>query len=214
MLTALSQFCEKCSRERADVMLEKATKRKLKSGKRKKQDDDEISDGEQAHLLLGWLEVRVESFLRKPRKLTARILVREMCHIVALGRSKQVFQTPSKADMLWNQNCLGAGQQKQVSSDLLDKEGPPDAGDKPRRSLGIDEQATFVCTRCTADPSCFECHEEKVVDAAAAPANDKDGDIKMKEEDVPLDPKKPRAEEALLFRCHRCHSSCHYEHSE
>jgi len=64
-------------------MLERTLKRKRKSGKKRKKNDDEVTDEELARDLEGWMEVRrlrlLESFS------TDVCLVREMCRRLALG---------------------------------------------------------------------------------------------------------------------------------
>lgn len=57
-------FCEKCKQGPADVLLEKALRKKQKGGgKRRKKDEDAISEDEVAERLQGWLEVSSENLV-------------------------------------------------------------------------------------------------------------------------------------------------------
>ena len=110
-------------------------------------------------------------------------------------------------------------------SDLLAVEGPPREGHRPRRAVAIDESTSFVCTRCSSDPTCFVCHKEKVKTKVQTQVPNGVEDGKADEgavedrpdEDVAMDEKKDDEdvdEAPLLFRCLRCHQACHYQHSQ
>ncbi|OCF38336.1 hypothetical protein I317_07902 [Kwoniella heveanensis CBS 569] len=174
--------CEKCSREPADDMLERAKAKKSKSkGKRRRKDDDEISDEELAGKLEGWLECKI-----------------------------------CTNSIHWG--CLTPSQKKDVLWALLDQEGPPLGGAKPRRSVKIDESFEYTCARCTLNPRCFVCHEgggmsteeEKKENGTSEGGADEDtkGDHKM---DID---KKDEEEKPPMFRCLRCKQCVHYEHLE
>ncbi|WVF69124.1 hypothetical protein IAT40_003898 [Kwoniella sp. CBS 6097] len=177
--------CEKCSREPADDMLERAQARKARSkkGKKRRRDDDEISDEELAEKLEGWLD----------------------CKICTNSIHWGCLTPPQKKDVLWV---------------LLDQEGPPLGGAKPRRSVKIDESFEYTCARCTLNPRCFVCHE---AGGGAGTEND-DNKAKITDEDakdVVVDgvekmdvDKTDEEEKPPMFRCLRCKQCVHYEHLE
>ncbi|ORY30527.1 SNF2 family N-terminal domain-domain-containing protein [Naematelia encephala] len=170
-LKAHRPFCEKCRREPADVILERALALKKRPGKRRKLAEGEISDEELAQDMEGWLE----------------------CKTCVLSSH-------------WG--CLSAQQKKDVLTELLDQEGPL----VKRKSLAIDETATFKCSRCTADPTCYACHQdtlkpeaEEKVSGGENKAEDGDSDI------MEVDPPEIKTQ-PLKFRCVRCRLGFHYEH--
>ncbi|WWD18597.1 hypothetical protein CI109_103050 [Kwoniella shandongensis] len=127
--------------------------------------------------------------------------------------------------------CLAANQKKEVLSMLLDREGPPAPGERPRRSVKIDEATEFTCSKCALNPKCFACHEEKI-DMQKREGMHVDGDDKViglskddveeaKDDKMDIDEKSPMKEEQEadqednpLFRCFRCKQCVHYEHLE
>ncbi|WVQ96611.1 hypothetical protein IAU59_003716 [Kwoniella sp. CBS 9459] len=177
--------CEKCSREPADDLLERAQARKARSkGKRRRKDDDEISDEELAGKLEGWLD----------------------CKICTNSTH-------------WG--CLSPTQKKEVLWALLDQEGPPLGGAKPRRSVKIDESFEYTCARCAVDPRCFVCHQPGgtgTQDEKTETNNTDDGDGKDEaagDQKVDIDKQNQDEEEKPpMFRCLRCKQCVHYEHLE
>ncbi|KAK8858701.1 hypothetical protein IAR55_002930 [Kwoniella newhampshirensis] len=205
-------WCEKCSRGPADDLLERALARKKKGNRKRKKDEDRISDEELAESLEGWLEC-------------------------------------NKCVVASHWGCLNANSRKEVLHMLLDQEGPPAPGEKPRRSVKIDESTKFTCPRCEADPKCFVCHEEKLLKPIELAINSEGIKIDIKEVDVNGDRKGKRKEkekeeekkkekdqpehekmdldkpditqededdeeDKIQFRCWRCKRCAHYEHLE
>ena len=76
-------------------MLEKALKRKKKPGKKRKMDDDMISDEELAQDLEGWLEAGSSCILELLIDPLTRHLVREMYYLLTLGRSAFCLSNPA-----------------------------------------------------------------------------------------------------------------------
>lgn len=56
------------------------------------------------------------------------------------------------------------------------REGPVEHGRKKIRNVGIDEEASFLCSRCSADPKCFVCHSGKLVKGEAEAHGHLNGD--------------------------------------
>ncbi|ORY25961.1 SNF2 family N-terminal domain-domain-containing protein [Naematelia encephala] len=158
-LKAHRPFCEKCRREPADVILERALALKKRPGKRRKLAEGEISDEELAQDMEGWLE----------------------CKTCVLSSH-------------WG--CLSAQQKKDVLTDLA-----------------IDETATFKCSRCTADPTCYACHQDTLKPEAEEKVSggEKQGGrwgLRYHGGGSPEIKTQP-----LKFRCVRCRLGFHYEHS-
>ena len=132
------------------------------------------------------------------------------------------------------QDCLAANQKKDVLLDLADHQRPPGPGEKRRRSVGIDERATFTCAKCTTNPKCFVCYNAKLPTAKQdqqqdvkavtnddVAENDTNMDVDVEEgskpeinEDDAEGDEEGQGDGTLLFRCHRCKQACHYAHSE
>lgn len=93
---------------------------------------------------------------------------------------------------------MSANQKRAVLDHFLDTEGPKAL---KRRFVGIDETAPFVCARCTADPRCLVCHEERISSKAKEQRESEDIEMVGASEEAPL-----------FFRCLRCRQACHYEH--
>lgn len=60
------------------------------------------------------------------------------------------------------QGCLLGNEKKQTLEDLQEQEGPVEHGCRKIRGVGIDEEASFLCSRCRDDPKCLVCHEDKL----------------------------------------------------
>ena len=118
------------------------------------------------------------------------------------------------------QDCLGPNQKKEVLFAILDKEGPPPAGQPKRRTIAIDESTTFVCARCSSHLNCFICHKEDIrshesMPGPKVPQGDRLGD-ENKPDHMNVDEERERgtlqSPTHLLFRCWRCKQAAHYEH--
>jgi hypothetical protein len=46
--------------------------------------------------------------------------------------------------------------------DLQALEGPVEHGRRKIREVGIDEEASFLCSKCSANPKCMVCHQDKL----------------------------------------------------
>lgn len=127
-----------------------------------------------------------------------------------------------KAD---DQKCLSPAQQKKVLAEIAAR-SPDEAG---RRSIGIDEAATFTCSRCEAYPVCFVCQKSHIKVSRPGTPESGNGDsahntVKKPsqpgEEEEPIDVDDDEggliksAPAPLLFRCDRCKQAVHYEHCE
>ncbi len=103
-------------------------------------------------------------------------------------------------------------------STILEKEGPPPEGQRKRKSIGIDESTNFVCARCSSNPKCLVCLEEKVHEARKANGNTGErsevgeGDMKPMEVNERKSEDQTDIAAPLLFRCWRCKQAAHYEH--
>ncbi|WWC88517.1 uncharacterized protein L201_003428 [Kwoniella dendrophila CBS 6074] len=195
-------FCEKCSREPADVVLDKAKRKSKQKNKKKRnrysdgdEDADAVSGDELADQLQGWLE----------------------CNRCVVSSH-------------WG--CLSIDQKKDVLADLREREGSPEEGEKPRRSVEIDESYNFVCAKCTLNPECFVCHEDDISQnsknsAKLSDKNKEEGEKDKAEEDddeiMEIDnpdqdkkEKEEKEQEDIVpkFRCLRCKQCVHYEHLE
>nr|XP_019045482.1 hypothetical protein I302_05872 [Kwoniella bestiolae CBS 10118]OCF24412.1 hypothetical protein I302_05872 [Kwoniella bestiolae CBS 10118] len=126
--------------------------------------------------------------------------------------------------------CLTPAQKKDVLTDIREREGSPAEGEKRRRSVAVDESATFICAKCVLNPDCFVCHKDKIKeknpkpeskeDAEGGKANDVNRSEKMDVDDP--ENRKPQEEEVEVeaeeeetipkFRCLPCKQSVHYEH--
>lgn len=186
----------------ADELLAKALKTK-KKGRKRKYDviDEPIDPVEHAESLEGWIEC-------------VRCCVAS--HWVSLHNGYR------KAD---DQKCLSPAQQKKVLAEIAAR-SPDEAG---RRSIGIDEAATFTCSRCEAYPVCFVCQKSHIKVSRPATPESVDGESAQ---DTAKKPSQPGAEgepidvdddeggliksapAPLLFRCDRCKQAVHYEHRE
>jgi hypothetical protein len=126
---------------------------------------------------------------------------------------------------------LSDSQRKKVLVELQLQEGPVEHGCRKIRGVKIDEEASFLCGRCTPGSKCLVCHEDKVSAAhlgttANSDANGANGhgvkQEKAAEGDVEMDDgvstkidtavEKQDDEGYLLFRCYRCKQEAHYEH--
>ncbi|EIW67468.1 hypothetical protein TREMEDRAFT_40234, partial [Tremella mesenterica DSM 1558] len=69
--------------------------------------------------------------------------------------------------------CLGPNQKKEVLDDLRGEEGP----ESKRRTVAIDESASFTCARCKITQECFVCHkveDEPVLSGSAKSVSEGD----------------------------------------
>ena len=201
-------------------MLEKAQekKRKSKGKQRRKKHEDDMSDEEIAQQLEGWLTCE-------------RCVVSK--HWVSQSRDREGVG-------LMYQGCLLGNEKKQTLEDLQEQEGPVEHGCRKIRGVGIDEEASFLCSRCRDDPRCLVCHEDKlpndipddrpVTKGKTNEAADQgmlvveianpDG----QNASLPVSKEKPEAEGEdidmeederdgyLRFRCFRCKQEARYEH--
>lgn len=114
-------------------------------------------------------------------------------------------------------------------------------GRKKIRGVGIEEEASFFCSRCSADPKCLVCHKDKLetaeppvapsrndavlysdggskddmqVDDGAGPSTSEKLDIRVEGAEAPeeADVEMEEDEGYLRFRCFRCKQEAHYEH--
>jgi hypothetical protein len=163
-------------------LLEKARekKRKSKGKQKKKKHEDDMSDEEIAQQLEGWLTCE-------------RCVVSK--HWVGL-----ISHHNDEAD---GQGCLLGNEKKQTLEDLQAQEGPVEHGCRKIRGVGIDEEASFLCSRCRDDPRCLVCHNDKL------PKETQDK-IEAAGEDHDMDADDRRGH--LRFRCFRCKQEAHYEH--
>jgi hypothetical protein len=111
-------------------------------------------------------------------------------------------------------------------------EGPVEHGRRKIREVEIDEEASFVCSKCSANPNCMVCHQNKLPGdikrevktdgdtlSVVDPKKDTNGEEKagpdgsqkakdeMEEEEIEEEDDGP-----LRFRCFRCKQEAHYEH--
>ncbi|OCF72795.1 hypothetical protein I204_06024 [Kwoniella mangroviensis CBS 8886] len=179
-------FCEKCSREPADEILDKAINRKNRKKKRKRneEDDDMISDEELANMLEGWLECEkcvVSSHwgcLTPTQRKDVLADIREREGTPAEGekpRKKIAIDEAATfvcAKCALNPDCFVCHKDeiKEKASIAQDKKDVTKNGDEEDEKMDVDE-----------------------------PEDQKDGNDKD-EEEIPK------------FRCLRCKQCVHYEH--
>jgi hypothetical protein len=51
---------------------------------------------------------------------------------------------------------------KEVLIDLQAQEGPVEHGRRKIREVEIDEEASFLCSKCSTNPNCMVCHENRL----------------------------------------------------
>lgn len=185
----------------ADELLAKALKSK-KRGRKKKYDilDEPIDPVEHAESLEGWIE----------------------CVRCCVASHWVCRHFEEEADV---QKCLSPAQQKKVLAEIAARN--PDEAE--RRSIGIDEAATFTCSRCEAYPVCFVCDKSHIKVSRPGTPESEGGDGAQEKAKMPSQP--GREDEPidvgddegglvkstpapLLFRCDRCKQAVHYEHRE
>ncbi|WWC62726.1 uncharacterized protein I303_105323 [Kwoniella dejecticola CBS 10117] len=132
--------------------------------------------------------------------------------------------------------CIAAPIQKEIITELRQREGSPPPGQRLRRSIAIDESASFVCAKCSLDPACFVCHQDHSNASTAHPGHDPNElqdddiskepkkDVKMDVDDVPPVLESETGQKAPItieeedqdaipkFRCIRCKQGVHYQH--
>jgi hypothetical protein len=113
-------------------------------------------------------------------------------------------------------------------------EGPVEHGRRKIGEVEIDEEASFICSKCSTNPKCMVCHQNKLPEDPKEEEVKTNGDISSV-----ADPKKningegeagpngsqtakddmeeeEKIEEEdggpLRFRCFRCKQEAHYEH--
>jgi len=111
-------------------------------------------------------------------------------------------------------------------------EGPVEHGRRKIREVEIDEEASFLCSKCSTNPKCMVCHQNKLPenpkeevkpngdilsitdptkhtndDEARTSVSQTAKDDMEEEEKVEEDDDGP-----LRFRCFRCKQEAHYEH--
>jgi hypothetical protein len=65
---------------------------------------------------------------------------------------------------------LASNQKKDVLADLQAAEGPVEHGCRKIRGVGINEEASFTCSKCSTSLGCLVCHRDKIVDPPQAEA--------------------------------------------
>lgn len=131
-------------------------------------------------------------------------------------------------------------EKKQTLEDLQEQEGPVEHGCRKIRGVGIDEEASFLCSRCRDHPRCLVCHEDKlpkdiphsqpvtngkthdaadqalsiveVVNADGQDASQPVSKEKTEAEGEDIDMEEDERDGYLRFRCFRCKQEAHYEH--
>ena len=113
-------------------------------------------------------------------------------------------------------------------------EGPVEHGRRKIREVEIDEEASFICSKCSSNPKCMICHQNKLpgdfkkeevktngdIASITDPKKDINGegeagpngsqtakDDMEEEEEVEEEDDGP-----LRFRCFRCKQEAHYKH--
>jgi len=111
-------------------------------------------------------------------------------------------------------------------------EGPVEHGRRKIREVEIDDEASFLCSRCSSNPKCMVCHQDKLLaepkedvksngvllsitdlktdtngEAEAGPSGSQTVIDESEEEEVQQEDDGP-----LRFRCFRCKQEAHYEH--
>ena len=108
-------------------------------------------------------------------------------------------------------------------------------GRRKIREVEIDEEASFLCSRCSSNPKCMVCHQDKlsadpkedvktngIMPSIMDPKTVTNGDAEAR----PSGPQTAKGEEEeeeqveeeeaddgpLRFRCFRCKQEAHYEH--
>jgi len=112
-------------------------------------------------------------------------------------------------------------------------EGPVEHGRRKIREVEIDEEASFLCSRCSSNPKCMVCHQDKL--SADPKEGVKTNEIRSSITDPKIDTngeteagpsgsqtvinESDEEEEVediddgpLRFRCFRCKQEAHYEH--
>jgi hypothetical protein len=156
-------------------------------------------------------------------------------------RAMRGLQTLGKLTLYHNaradgQGCLLGNEKKQSLEDLQAQEGPVEHGCRKIRSVGIDEEASFLCSKCRDDPRCLVCHKDKLPKDTQGDKTDVNDKTKPPAPEVqlangdglkhsqPTSKDKNETEEEdhdmdeddshghLRFRCFRCKQEAHYEH--
>jgi hypothetical protein len=111
-------------------------------------------------------------------------------------------------------------------------EGPVEHGRRKIREVEIDEEASFLCSKCSTNPKCMVCHQDKLVEdtneevktngdisTVVDPKKDTNGEGKAgpggsqtAEDDMEEEEKIEDEDGPLRFRCFRCKQEAHYEH--
>jgi hypothetical protein len=115
-------------------------------------------------------------------------------------------------------------------------EGPVEHGRRKIREVEIDEEASFLCSKCSTNPKCMVCHQNKLpgdpkgeevktngdISSTTDPKKDINGEGEAgpsgsqtaKDRDETEEEEKGEEEDdgPLRFRCFRCKQEAHYEH--
>jgi hypothetical protein len=113
-------------------------------------------------------------------------------------------------------------------------EGPVEHGRRKIREVEIDEEASFLCSKCSANPQCMVCHQNKLPGDPKGKEIKTNGDIssitdptkdinaegeaglngsQTAKEDMEEEEKLEEEDDGpLRFRCFRCKQEAHYEH--
>jgi hypothetical protein len=116
---------------------------------------------------------------------------------------------------------------------LQAQEGPVEHGRRKIREVEIDEEASFLCSKCSANPKCMVCHQNKLLEevkeelkakgdksSVTDPKKDTigegeagpNGSQTAKDETEEEEKIEERDDGPLRFRCFRCKQEAHYEH--
>jgi hypothetical protein len=118
--------------------------------------------------------------------------------------------------------------------DLQAQEGPVEHGRRKIREVEIDEEASFLCSKCSTNPKCMVCHQNKVpgdpkekkvktngdISSTVNPKKDVNGEgetgpsgPQTVKDDIEEEEKLEEEDDGpLRFRCFRCKQEAHYEH--
>ncbi|KAF9502487.1 hypothetical protein BDN71DRAFT_1479184 [Pleurotus eryngii] len=204
-------FCEKCHRQPAHILLNNLKRKKTK-GKRKRKDDDleEESGDEEEKLthLGGWV-----------RCLKCPISVHWRC--LSSAQRDEILKAARERDREeWRST--------QIHDDVYDKDGQPKSHpDEPKKKPGLEPQQTteFICSSCMKGGICMGCMDtaleadpslnKQTLEGAQAQDSKPVVDEDVTMEDVPKVATKPADQgisDRLLFRCVLCKRLAHYEH--
>ncbi|WRT67913.1 uncharacterized protein IL334_004887 [Kwoniella shivajii] len=185
-------FCEKCSREPADDILERAIARKDRKNKKKRRDDadDEISDEELAEILEGWIECD-------------KCVVSSHWGCLAPNQKKEVLAALREQD-----GPLKEGERLRKSVAI-------DESAVFTCAKCILNPDCFVCHKDDLRPP-----NEKPKEGDAEEANGREEQQDGNDDEMKVDRMTPEKKEddgkgpTLKFRCLRCKQCVHYEHLE